>query len=180
MITASQKPHFLRVKFCGAGLQRRLAARSPALLAVIEGNAGSSSSSPTPSSHPANRSNSGWRRARSRKELQSTRRGTGGDGYGSSDSAKSCAARPVGPLLAARRDLPVAVLLGDWDLLGDWGSLAESPMGDSRPFRLCVPPVRRPHWIRQRIRRFPDFLPLLAQIRKSPRQDTASLLRQPR
>jgi hypothetical protein len=113
-------------------------------------------------------------------ERQSTRRGTDGDGHGSSDNAKNYAVRLVVLILAARRDLPVAVLLADWDLLGDWGSLAESPMGDALPFRLCVPLVRGPHWIRRKTGRFPGFLPPLAQIRTSLRQDPVSLLRQPR
>ena len=42
------------------------------------------------------------------------RRGTGGGDHGSSDSAKSYAARPVVLFLAARREPPVAALLADW------------------------------------------------------------------
>ena len=147
---------------------------------VIEGNAGSSSSNPTPSSRPANHNNSGWRRARSRMERQSMRRGTGGGGHGSSDIARNYAVRPVVPILAARRDPAVVALLVEWGSLDDSGSLAESPMGDSRPSHPYVPSGRGPRWIRWEIRRFPDSLPPLAQIRKSLLRDPVSLLRQPR
>jgi hypothetical protein len=140
--------------------------------AVTEGSARSSSSNPIPLGHPANHSNSGWRKARSRMELQSMRRGTGGGGRGSSDSAWRDAARPVVPILAARRDLPV-----DWDSLGDWGSPAGSPMGYAPLSHAFVPPVRGAHWIRREIRHVPCSLPPPAQVRMSLRQDQVRLLR---